>query len=144
VLVPPDFSLLVIMLCFWLIYVVVRTQLVKPLGAVLDEREQHVREAQTLLAEARESFDSAMTRCEREIASSASEAQAGRQALRDAGEAVRRATVEAARAAGQTSLAALQKELDVAAAEARGALRERSRLLAVELASRLVGRRIAS
>lgn len=143
-LASPDFSLLVIMLCFWLIYVVVRTQLVKPLGAVLDERERRVREAQTRLADARESFDSAMTRCERDLAASATQAQAGRQALRAAGEKARRAAVEAARAAGQTHLAALQKELDAAAAEARTVLRDRSRLLAVELASRLVGRRIVS
>ena len=36
---PPNLSLLFIMLCFWAVFFVVSSQIVKPLGRVLDERE---------------------------------------------------------------------------------------------------------
>ena len=40
---PPNYSLFLVMACFWLVYLLVSTQLVKPLGRVLDEREARIR-----------------------------------------------------------------------------------------------------
>ncbi|MFZ5788793.1 MAG: hypothetical protein ACOY3Y_20330, partial [Acidobacteriota bacterium] len=64
---PPNLSLLLIMACFWLVFFLVRSQLVKPLGAVLDEREKRVREAASALTQAQERAGEAMDRCEREV-----------------------------------------------------------------------------
>ena len=141
-LAPPNFSLLLVMACFWLVFILVSTQFVKPLGALLDERERRDRDAREQLGSARQTLDEALARCERELAQAASEAQKDRAALRAAGEVSRRARLESARNQAQEHLARLDGELRHATEEARGRLRESTVGLAGELASRLAGRNL--
>ena len=141
---PPNLSLLLIMACFWLIYFIVKSQFITPLGAVIDERERRRREAGAEIEAARLAFDDTMARCERDLAQAAAAAQKHRADLRAEGEAARRARLDAARAEGQVHLARLTEELRAAADAARQELRDRTRQLSRELAERLLGRRLAS
>ena len=139
----PNLSLLLIMACFWAVFLLVTTQLVRPLGALLDERERQVREAREQHETARQTVADAIARCERELAAGSAEAGKQRAALRAQGESARRKALEAARAQAQERLALFGSELEHAARDARASLRERSAELARELASRLLGRRVA-
>lgn len=137
---PPNLSLLFIMLCFWAVFFVVSSQIVKPLGRVLDEREALLRGAHQRLDEARSAFEAAVTRSEKELALASTEATRERAAMRAEGEATRRARLDAARERSQQTLASLGRDLDQASAEARAGLRATTEQLARELASRLLGR----
>jgi F-type H+-transporting ATPase subunit b len=140
---PPNYSLLLIMACFWLVYLLVYTQLVKPLGRVLDEREARIKAARERYEHTRQALTDAVSRCEREVAGAASEGQRERASLRASGEAARRSKLEAARAEVQQRLARVSVELDEASRGARATLRERSGQMARELASQLLGRSVA-
>jgi F-type H+-transporting ATPase subunit b len=140
---PPNYSLLLIMACFWLVYLLVYTQLVKPLGRVLDEREARIKGAREGYDRSQQALAEAVSRCEREVAGAASEGQRERASLRASGEAARRSKLEAARAEVQQRLMRLSGELDEASQGARATLRERSGSLARELASQLLGRSVA-
>jgi F-type H+-transporting ATPase subunit b len=140
----PNQSLLLIMACFWLVYLLVRTQFVMPLGTVLDERERRIKDAHDTLASAQEKASAAMTSCERELAAAAAEASKLRAAARAEGEATRRARLEQARAQAAERLMVLANDLENAAREARNELRPRTEALARDLAERLMGRRLAS
>ncbi len=139
----PNYSLLLVMACFWLVFLLVSTQLVRPLGRLLQEREGRIDAARVGHERARAELTEAMARCDREVASAAAEAQKDRAALRAAGEAARRARLDETRAQVQTRLATLGAELDEASRAARTVLRERGAEMARELASRLAGRRLA-
>jgi len=142
-LAPPNFSLLLVMACFWLVFLLVRSQLVKPLGALLDQRERQISDAQRSFDRAQQALRDTLERCERELAEVGAEAHRERAAQRAAGESARRAALDAARLQAQERLAALTGALEIASAAARISLRERSLELARELASRLIGRRVA-
>jgi F0F1-type ATP synthase membrane subunit b/b' len=144
VIAPPNLSLLLIMACFWVVYLLVRTQFLKPLGMLLDQREKQVREAREGHASAQQMLQEAIARCERELAQTASDAQKQRASLRAAGEAVRRQRIEAARTQGQERLAAVAEELEQAVQQAREVIRTRARELSRSLAERLLGRRVAA
>jgi len=131
------------MACFWLVYLVVSTQMVGPLGRLLYERAQRIHEAHEAYERSRAALADAVARCERELAGAASEGQKARATLRAAGEASRRARLEQARDQVQQRLAKLDRELDDAARAARATLREKAVTLARELASRLIGRSVA-
>ena len=139
----PNFSLLLVMACFWLVYLVVSTQLVKPLGGLLSQREERIRTAREINEHSRAALAEAVARCERQLAAAATEGQKARAALRAAGEAARRGRLEEARSQVQQRLARLDAELDDASRGARESLREQATGLARELASRLAGRRVA-
>lgn len=139
----PNLSLLLVMACFWLVFLLVNSQFVKPLGALLDERAKRLREGKDQFAVAQQSLSETLSRCERELAVASSEAQRERAAARAAGESARRARLDAARQEGQERLSRLKLDLDQAAKQAREELRSRSRELAAALAERLAGRRLA-
>lgn len=140
---PPNYSLFLVMACFWLVYLLVSTQLVKPLGRVLDERDATIRAGRDAYDQARQSLEEAVARCERKLSVAASEGQRQRASLRATGDEERRRRIEAARGQAQQRLAQLSGELDEASRAARTVLRERSGQLARELASRLLGRSVA-
>lgn len=138
----PNLSLLLVMACFWLVFVLVNSQLVKPLGALLDERAKRLREGKDEFAAAQQSLAETLSRCERELAVASSEAQRERAAARAAGEAARRTKLDAARQQGQARLNRLKLDLERAADHAREDLQARSRELAAVLAERLAGRKL--
>lgn len=139
----PNFSLLLVVACFWLVYFVVSRLLVKPMGLVLDERRRRAAEAQEGFDAAERSLREAVGRCERELAAAGLEAGKQRQALRSQGEAERGARLTAARELGQQRLSEIATDIEAATVSARTALRGQAGALARELASRLAGRSVA-
>jgi len=142
VITPPDLSLLFIMLCFWAVFFVVSTQLVRPLLRILDQREQQVRGARQDLEASRAQLQQAVAASEHELAAAAIEATRERAALRAEGETSRRARLDAARTLAQQRLSGLATELDEAAAAARAGLKAQTAQLARELASQVLGRSV--
>lgn len=142
--ITPNLSLLLIMACFWLVFILVSTQLVKPLGALLEERQRIVRGGADTLGAAHAETRELLAQCERQLMEASVEGQKERAALRAEGEAARRARLEAARTTGHDRLARVTQELKQAGRDAREQLRLRSRELAVDLAAKLLGRRVES
>lgn len=138
--VAPNLSLLLIMVCFWAVFALVTTQLVRPLGALLEQRQKRIREGADLLSVAQMQSQEALQRCERALVSASLQGQQERASVRAAAEAARREKLEAARAAGQERLAKLSAELEQASQQARSELGVRSRELAARLAEQLLGR----
>lgn len=141
---PPDLSLVLIMLCFWAVFFVVSTQLVRPLLRILDQREQQAEGARHDLETTRTRLQEAMAASEREMVAASVEATRERAALRAEGEASRRARLDGARELAQQRLAGLARELDEAAASARVGLRTQASQLARELAAQVLGRRVGA
>ena len=139
----PKYSLVLVMACFWLVYLLVSSQLVRPLGGVLDEREQRASAARQAFEQAEKVLAEAVARCEAELSAAAADGQRERASLRAAGDAARRARLEEARARSHERLSGLTTELEEAARAARAGLRSRAGELARRLASRLSGRSIA-
>ncbi len=141
--VSPNYSLLLVMVCFWLVYLLVAGQLVRPLGRLLDERDARASSAREAYERARAALAEAVARCERELSVAAAEGQRERASLRAAGDSARRARLETARAHAQERLVRLATELDEAAQGVRAGLRSKAGELARELANRLAGRSVA-
>lgn len=142
--ITPNLSLLLIMACFWMVFLLVSTQLVKPLGSLLEERQRIVREGADRLGAAHADTRELMAQCERQLVEASAEGQKERAALRSEGEGARRARFEEARASGHERLSRLAADLERAGQDAREQLRLRSRELAVDLATKLLGRKVAS
>jgi F-type H+-transporting ATPase subunit b len=141
-LAPPNFSLLLVMACFWLVFLLVWTLLVKPLGTLMDERAHRIDDAQSRFEAAQAGLRDALVRCERELSDAGVEAQRKRQDERRTGETTRRATMDAARGRASDRLTQLDLEIAQATDEARGSLRMRVSELARKLASQLIGREV--
>lgn len=140
----PNLSFLLVVACFWLAFWVVNRQLVRPILALLDERENRVASGRKAFEEARAAMEEALAARERELAQAAAEAQKERALLRAEGERQRREKLEEAREQGQRRLAAFQVELERETENARQQLKEHTLPLARELAQRLLGRALPS
>ncbi|MCX7894398.1 MAG: hypothetical protein N2447_00370 [Thermoanaerobaculum sp.] len=139
----PNYSFLLVVVCFWLAYFVVKRQLVVPVLALLEEREQRVTAGREAYTQARATLEEALRARERELAQAAAEAQRERARLRAEGEAKRRQLLEAARAEGHRRLAHFQAELTQQTQAVRQQLHQQTHQLAKELARRLLGRPLA-
>ncbi len=141
---PPNLSLLFIMACFWLTYWVVLRFLVKPVSAVADERRRRVDGAETTWASKHQEYLSATERLESEMEEAAREAGRVRAELRRQGQALRQERLDAARHTIDGRLQEALAEIGRQETDARAELRQRAHVLAAELASRLLERRVAS
>lgn len=141
---PPNLSLLFIMACFWLTYWVVLRFLIKPVGAVADERRRRVESAESTWAAKHQEYLSATARLEGELEEAARAAGAARAELRREAQQRRQERLDAARQEVDQRLGAALAELGEQEEAARRELAEQARALATELASRLLERRVAS
>lgn len=140
----PNYSFLLVVACFWLAYWVVNRNLVRPLLAVLHEREQRATAGRKAYEEAKAALEHALAQRERELAMAAAEAQKERASLRAEGEARRRELLEAAREQGQRRLVQFAAELEQAVAQERAKLAGEVQTLARQLAERLLGRALVA
>lgn len=140
----PNLSFLLVVGCFWLAFWVVDRQLVRPILALLDERDRRLSSGRAAFEAAKAALEQALAARERELAQAVAEAQKERALLRAEGERRRREMLEAAREQGQKRLAAFQAELAREVQRARQQLEEQTIHLARELAQRLLGRALAS
>jgi F0F1-type ATP synthase membrane subunit b/b' len=118
--------------------------LVKPIGAVLEQRRGRIDAAATQWQSTHQEYLSATERLEREMQNAARESARVRAEHRQRALDLRQAALESARATADDQLSAAIAALDAEATAARGELRGRADELARRFATRLLGRKVAS
>ena len=141
---PPNLSLLLIMICFWCTMWLVHRFLIKPVGAVLEERQGRIGQATQSWEATHQEYLAATARLEQEIQNAAREAARVRGEHRQQALDRRQATLERARAEADDRLGAALIGLDAQTTAARGELRASAAELARLFATRLLGRKVAS
>jgi F0F1-type ATP synthase membrane subunit b/b' len=139
----PDLSLLLVMVIFWATYVVLRVFVLKPLGAILVERERAVAGATASLSAALEKEKETLAGIDRRLTEARREAVAARHAARSDANAKRQALLDDARAKARAAVGDAQAKLDGEIRVARTELAKNARATAVEIASLALGRRLA-
>jgi len=141
---PPNLSLLFIMVCFWLTLWLVNRFLIRPVAAVMDERGGRIDEAQQEWTARNEEHLAAVARIDEELATAAKEAARIREEMRQEAVIKREKALAGARAKADERLVAVLDSLEEEVEAARAELRRRAEKLAHLLASRLLGREMAS
>ncbi len=139
----PDLSLLVVAALFWATYWVLRQSVFRPLGGILEEREQKAATATESLAKALEHEKESLAEIDRRLTAARREAIVEKDAVRTAAGARRQEILDAAREKARASAAEAQRALDAEVAAARGQLRAEAHAMAAEIASRTLGRSVA-
>ena len=139
----PDLSLLLVMVIFWATFVVLKIFVLKPLGAILEDRERTVAGATAALSSALDEEKETLLGIDRRLTEARREALAARHAARADANAKRQAMLENARAKGQALGAEAQAKLDREIGVARADLAKNARAIAAEIATLALGRRIA-
>ena len=141
---PPNYSLILIMICFWVSYWLVKRFLIDRLGAVVAERQSRVDSAEAEWSRRHGAYLEATAKLEARLEEAARAGSRRRAELRQEAMEERQRRLEAARATAEKRLAGALEELDGAAREARRELEAAASGLARMLASRLLEREVAS
>jgi F0F1-type ATP synthase membrane subunit b/b' len=141
---PPNLSLILVMICFWITFWVVQKFLLGPVGRVLDERKQRITTAnETWEAENAKFFDRT-NRVEADLDDAARTAARTREELRTEANAVRQDKLAKTREEVDRRLVAAMDELDGQVSTARADLRIAANGLASMFAGKLLGREVKS
>jgi F0F1-type ATP synthase membrane subunit b/b' len=141
---PPDLSLIFVMVCFWVTLWIVHRFLIRPVGTVIGERRRRIDGAQHEWSAKNEEYLAAVSRIEEKVSAAARDAAGIRAEARQRAMDSRQAALDQARARADERLVAVLDALDRDADEARTDLKNRAEELARLLASRLLGRELAS
>jgi F0F1-type ATP synthase membrane subunit b/b' len=139
---PPNLSLILIMICFWVTMWLVNRYLIRPVGTTIDERRRRIDDAQQEWTARNEEHLGAIARVEEEIAEAAKAAGQIRAATRQEALDSRQQLLEDARERADARLSAALEELDRDAKGAREELRRSAEGLARMLAGRLIEREV--
>lgn len=139
---PPNLSLLLIMGCFWLAYVVIRRSLLNPIAEVTEERQRRLDHAEETWATKHDEYTTATQRLEREFEDAARSASQHRAEVRKEAQSRRQEQLQAAHEAADKRLQQALETLDRDADGARDELHRRAQTLAAELASHLLEREV--
>jgi F0F1-type ATP synthase membrane subunit b/b' len=140
---PPNLSLVIVMVCFWITYLVVQKFLLKPVGGVLAERRRRIAGAEIEWQTKHDEFLAETARLETALEDAARAVSKVRNDHRQQALDRRQALLTTAR---QQADAKLDRALDGLAAEATAArthLAESAADLARLFASRLLGREVS-
>ena len=140
---PPNLSLLLIMICFWLTMWLVYRFLIRLIGEVLAERKGRIDIAQDRFETTHNEYLAATDRLELEMQEAARGAARVRTEHRQQALEHRQRTLDGARADADDRLRAALAELDRDTATARTELRERAEGLARLFATELLGRKVS-
>ena len=140
---PPNLSLILVMVCFWVTLWIVYRFLIRPVGAVIGERQRRIDDAQQEWSAKNEEYLAAVSRVEEEVAGAAKDASRIRADARQRALEERQAALDSTRANADERLASFLETLDSEAEKARSDLRRQAVELARMLASRLLGRELA-
>jgi F0F1-type ATP synthase membrane subunit b/b' len=140
----PNYSLFLVMICFWVTFWLVHSFLIKPVDAVLDERRQKIDGAEREWSSKHEDYLSATQRLEAEMEEAARQATAVRSEYRHKAQAERQARLEAAREAADDRLRLALDELERDVVAARHELRTQAEKLGRLFASQLLEREVSS
>jgi F0F1-type ATP synthase membrane subunit b/b' len=141
---PPDLSLILIMVCFWVTLWIVHRFLIRPVGTVIGERRRRIDDAQQEWSAKNEEYLAAVSRVEDEVSAAAKDAARIRADARQHAMDDRQAALDRARARSDERLLEALDTLGKDAEAARSDLRSRAEELARLLAGRLLGRELAS
>lgn len=141
---PPDGSLILIMICFWVAFWLVQRFLIAPIQAVLAERRGRVVSAEREWEGKNQEYLSATARLQSELEEAARQAARVRAEHRQQAQTARQVSLDAARGEAEQRLEVALGELGHDADAARGELRRRAEALAASFAERLLGRELAS
>ena len=141
---PPNLSLLFVMVCFWMTLWLVQRYLIRPVGAVVDDRQLRLDDAQQEWAAKNEEHLAAVARVEEEMRAAAKEAGRVRAEARQEAMSERQKGLADARARADDRLVAVLDGLDQEAEAARAELQQHANEMARLLAGRLLGREMAS
>lgn len=117
--------------------------LIRPLSAILDEREAESAAAAGTLEAAEASFRSAAEKVENDLAAARREALKIREETRAEGHRMRDAQVEAARSDAAGKIASASAEIDAGASRARAELPGKVASIAALLVEKILGRKAA-
>ncbi len=141
---PPNVSLVLVMVCFWMTLWLVHRFLIRPVGRTLAERRHRIVTAQDEWSARNEEHLAAVARIEAELDEAAHAAGQARAALRQDAMDARQTTLETAKARADARLVDAVDGLNRTAEEARAELRNTARALARMLAERLLAREVRS
>ncbi|MCP4900359.1 MAG: hypothetical protein GY906_25620 [bacterium] len=141
---PPNLSLILVMVCFWITFWLVRKFLLGPVGRVLDERNQRITNANETWEAENAKFLDRTNRVEADLDDAARTAARTREELRTEANAVRQDKLTKTREEVDRRLAAAMDELDGQANAARADLRTAANGLASLFAGQLLGREVRS
>ena len=139
----PDLSLLLVMAVFWATYAVLRAFVFRPLGTILEEREQTLEAAAAALSASVEKERDALARIDTELTRARRAAMALRESRRLEAAQARHVFLEEAREKTRVDLVAATASLEVQIASAREELSRDTRALALDIATAALGRRVA-
>lgn len=141
---PPNVSLVLVMVCFWITLWLVYRFLIRPVGATLDERGRRINSAQQEWTARNEDFSRAVAEVEESVQNAAKNAAAVRAEARQQAMDRRQEALEGARGQADARLTSVLETLESEADAARAELRRRAGELARLLAGRLLGREMGS
>ncbi len=139
---PPNLSLLIVMICFWISFWLIWKFLLKPMDAVLAERRRRIEGAEAEWQSKHREYLEETARLESELEDAAKAAARNRNDQRQQALERRQAMLETARQKADGKLDRAMAELDDEATTARTELQNRSRELATLYASQLLGREV--
>jgi len=140
---PPNLSLIIVMVCFWLTFWLIQKFLLKPVGAVLDERRGRIEGAENEWQSKHQEYLDETARLESELGDAAKAAAAVRNGLQQQALDRRQATLDTARQIADGKLDEAMGVLDNEAATARADLKVQAGDLAKLFASQLLGREVS-
>ena len=141
---PPNASLVLIMVCFWVTLWLVHRFLIRPVSSVLDDRRGRIDGAQQEWSARNEDYQKAVAHVEDEVQNAARDAAKTRADARQQAMDARQKALDAARARAAARLGGVLETLDSDTETARRDLRSRAEELARLLAGRLLGREMSS
>ncbi len=140
---PPNLSLVIVMICFWISFWLIQRFLLKPIEAVLAERRRRIEGAEAEWHAKHQEYLAETARLESELEDAAKSAAKTRNDLRQQALDRRQAVLDTARQKADGKLDQAMATLDTDAAAARADLEARARELAALYASRLLGREVS-
>jgi F-type H+-transporting ATPase subunit b len=140
----PDVTFLYVMFAFVVSYAVLSRFLFRPLGAILEQREEEERAAAKIHGESVRELQRAIAEGEARLALARREALKERETLRAEGLARFERELGGARQAASVSVEAASRTIETEAQKAAAELPGRSRDLAVGLAEKILGRKLAA
>lgn len=140
----PDVTLLYVMFAFIVSYALMKRFLFQPLGAILEKREEEERASARIHADSIRELERAVAEGEAQLSLARREALKEREALRAQGLAKFEVDLGRARETASSSVEAASRTIESEAQGAAAELPSRSRALAVQLAEKILGRKLAA
>jgi len=140
----PDVTLLYVMFAFVASYVLLKRFLFGPLGAILAEREREEREASQIHQESLKELERTIAEAERRLVEARRDALRTREGLRAEGLAKFETELARAKQSAATFIGSATGEIGSEVQKAAAEIPTRARTLAVQLAEKILGRKLAA